>query len=151
MTTAVVATLYVYWTKTPQYALLQTLSGDKHIAPAQSYSQPDQPTQKRLAVPVQREPLTTRMADLQSRLLLYQYGVKILTIQERAKRAMVQAQVNQTRYDMTFDEQPDGHWTLRQFAQREDFVREATARRSDNPFLLLAGFCGAACHKGSLK
>src|SRR5688500_3319832 len=74
--TPVVATVYTYWTQTPQYALLHAFRSHARGEPM-TYLAPETARKRALTAPREREPLTKHLAALQNRVLANGYGVHV--------------------------------------------------------------------------
>jgi hypothetical protein len=135
-----IATLYVYWTRTPQYTLLHVLdayaTADHQAAAAYIESKP--PLKKGLHVARQTENVIHHLAGLQNETLARAYGVTVEASRIEGVTGMLRIKVGETSYQLRFDEQIDGRWKLREFENRQAFSDLASERMTPNPFMILA-------------
>jgi hypothetical protein len=136
-TCLVAATVYTYWTRTPQYALLHALRSQERDEPM-TYHDRARARKRTLTARPEREPLTRHLAALQNRLLAKGYGVHIQHLADEGHTVVMRLNVNDRGYALTFYEQPDGRWRLEDFPARADLVRDVTATRRHHAFLFLA-------------
>jgi hypothetical protein len=134
------ATLYIYWTRTPQYTLLHVLDayakGD-HAAAA-VYIQKEPPLTNRLHVQRRTENVIHHLAGLQNETLARVYRVTVEESRIDGKAAELHVTVSQTAYRLTFHEQKDGRWKLFDFERREAFSAEAVKGMKEHPLLIIA-------------
>src|SRR5687768_10077472 len=104
------ATLGVYWTRTPQYALLRVL--ESHSGPGQkrTIAHIVKPDARKQAPRLQQrtEPVTQYLATLQNKTLGQTYGVRVTDGRIEGKRAVLTVTLSKTVYTIPFNEQPDG-------------------------------------------
>jgi hypothetical protein len=135
-----IATLYVYWTRTPQYTLLHILDAyatADHQATA-AYIETDQPRKKRLHIPRPTEGVIHYFAGLQNATLARAYRVTVEASRIDGKNADLLVRLNQTAYRLIFHEQNDGRWKLIDFEKREQFSTQAVLHMTDHPLLMIA-------------
>jgi hypothetical protein len=135
-----IATLYVYWTRTPQYTLLDVLNAYSHADPegvtATIEKQP--PLKSRLRVNGTRENVVQYLARLQNTTLERVYRITVEESRIDGTVATLRVKVDQTAYQLTFRQQMDGRWKLIDFENREQFATQALQHMKDHPFFLLA-------------
>jgi hypothetical protein len=135
-----IATLYVYWTRTPQYTLLHVLdayaTADHQAAAAYIESKP--PLKKGLHVARQTENVIHHLAGLQNETLARAYGVTVEASRIEGVTGMLRIKVGETSYQLRFDEQIDGRWKLMDFEDRQAFSELASKRIKPNHFMMLA-------------
>ncbi len=135
-----IATLGVYWTRTPQYALLRVLekqSGPGQERPTTHIAKRN--TGKQLQLLHQRtEPVTQYLAYFQNKTLGQMYGLRLIEARIEGKRAVLTVTFRKTAYTIPFDEQPDGHWALDEFQNREKFLREVSERKKPSLVSIIA-------------
>ena len=137
ITCCVVATVYTYWTRTPQYALLHALRPETG-AEAMTHRDPKIVRKRPLAARPSREPLTYHLATLQNRVLEKGYGIHVQHLDNEGRSVILRVDVNATDYALRLYEEPDGRWRLEDFPARADLFQVVTATRSHHPLLLLA-------------
>ena len=137
---AAIATLYVYWTRTPQYTLLHILdayaTADHQAAAA--YIEKERPLKKSLHVARQTENVIYHLAGLQNETLARAYRVTVEASRIEGKTATLRIKVGEMPYQLRFDEQIDGRWTLMDFEDRQAFSELAIKRMKPNHFMILA-------------
>jgi hypothetical protein len=136
---AAIATFYVYWTRTPQYTLLHILDAyatADHQATA-AYIETGQPRKKRLHIPRPTEGVIHYFAGLQNETLLRAYRVTVQASRIEGTTATLSIKVGETPYQLRFDEQINGRWTLMDFEQRQAFSELALKRTKPNYFMTL--------------
>jgi hypothetical protein len=109
-----IATLYVYWTRTPQYTLLHILDAyatADHQATA-AYIETDQPRKKRLHIPRRTEGVIHYFSSLQNATLTYAYRVTVEAAHIEGATATLSIKVGEKPYQLRFEEQIGGRWTL---------------------------------------
>jgi hypothetical protein len=134
-----IATLYVYWTRTPQYTLLHILDAyttADHEAAAVYIE--EAPIKKRLHLTRRAENVTHHLADLQNETLARAYHVTVEESRIDGKNAELLVRLNQTAYRLIFHEQNDGRWRLIDFEKREQFSTQAVLHMTDHPLLMIA-------------
>lgn len=135
-----IATLYVYWTRTPQYTLLHVLNayakGDHEGAAG--YIEQRHPLKKRLHSVRRPENIIQHLARLQNETLERAYHLTVKESRIDARSAELHVTLNQTVYRLTFDEQKNGRWKLIDFEKREDFSKQAVKEMKDHPLLIMA-------------
>lgn len=134
LTCLVVATVYTYWTRTPQYALLHALTSEGALMSLA----PQTPRNQALRIRREREPLTKYLATLQNRVLANAYGIHVQHVDEEGHTAILSLNVNNRRYALTLSEEPDGGWHLEDVPARADLARDVAAARRPHPLLFLA-------------
>ncbi|HKO19735.1 MAG TPA: hypothetical protein VJU82_12700 [Acidobacteriaceae bacterium] len=135
--TPVVATVYTYWTRTPQYELLHTLKSQEQGEPMTYF--PSERTRKRaLTARVAREPLIKHFAALQNRVLSKGYGIEVQALDDEGHTVVLHLAINDRSYALTFSEQPNGRWTLEDSPARADLLRDVAAEAHHHPLLFLA-------------
>lgn len=137
------ATACVYWTRTPQYALLHVLrseGGHGQGGQERTASPIDREGvgKKARRIPQKTEKLTDYLVSLQNKMLQQTYGVRVEEVTIEWKRAVLIVKVNRMIYSIPFHEQPDGSWTLAAFEKRERFLKEASKRKKDSPVSIIA-------------
>jgi hypothetical protein len=135
-----IATVCVYWTRTPQYALLRVLHSDRGHGQDQIASPMDiQDGGKKTPQIQQRtEKLMHYLARLQNDTLEQTYGMRVEEVRIEQKRALLIVRLNKTLYTIPFHEQPDGYWKVAAFENRERLVREASERKKNSPVSIMA-------------
>ena len=101
-----IATLYVYWTRTPQYNLLHILDAyatADHQATA-AYIETDQPGKKRLHIPRGTEGVIHYFAGLQNATLARAYGVTVEAAHIEGATATLSIKVGEKPYQLRFEE-----------------------------------------------
>jgi hypothetical protein len=135
-----IATLYVYWTRTPQYTLLHVLdayaTADYHAAAVYIGNEP--PLKKKLQVQRRAENVIHHLVGLQNETLARAYGVTVEASRIEGKTVTLRIKVGETPYQLRFDEQSDGRWTLRDFEDRQAFSELASKQMNRNHFMILA-------------
>ena len=135
-----IATLYVYWTRTPQYTLLHVLdayaTADHQAAAA--YIDSEQPRKKRVLVPRRTEGVIHHFAGLQNATLARAYRVTVEASHIEGTTATLSIKVGETPYQLRFDEQIDGRWKLMDFEDRQAFSELASKQMNRNHFMILA-------------
>jgi hypothetical protein len=135
-----IATLYVYWTRTPQYTLLHVLdayvTADHQAAAAYIESKP--PLKKGLHVPRRTESVIRHLARLQNETLTRAYRVTVEDSRIEGNTATLRVKVGETPYHLRFEEQIDGRWTLMDFEDRQAFSELASKRMTPNHFMMIA-------------
>jgi hypothetical protein len=135
-----IATLYVYWTRTPQYTLLHVLNayatGNHHAAAA--YIENEPPLKKKLQVQRRAENVVHHLARLQNETLVRAYRVTVEASRIEGTTATLRIKVGEKPYQLRFDEQSGGRWTLMDFEQRQAFSELALKRMNPNHFMILA-------------
>ena len=137
---AIVATLYIYWTRTPQYTLLHVLdayaTADHEAADAYIENKP--PLKKKLQVPRRAENLIHHLAALQNEMLSSTYRITVDASRIEGTTATLRIKVGETPYQLRFDEQTDGRWKLIEFEDRQAFSQLASKRMKPNHVMILA-------------
>jgi hypothetical protein len=101
---ATIATLYVYWTRTPQYTLLHVLDAyakADHDAVAVFFEN-EQPRKKRFHVTQRTEDVTQHLTHLQNETLARVYGVTVEESRIDGKTATLRVKVGETAYRLIF-------------------------------------------------
>jgi hypothetical protein len=135
-----IATLYVYWTRTPQYTLLHVLDAyatADHQA-AGLYIEKEPTLKKGLRVTRRTETVIHHLAGLQNETLARAYRVTVEASRIDGKNADLLVRLNQTAYRLIFHEQNDGRWKLIDFEKREQFSTQAVLHMTDHPLLMIA-------------
>jgi len=135
-----IGTLYIYWTRTPQYALLHVLDAyatANHQA-AGAYIGNEPTLKKRLHVTRRTENLIHHLAVLQNETLARAYRVTVEALHIDGNTATLRIKVGETPYQLRFDEQIDGRWKLTDFEDRQAFLEVAVNRMKPNHFMILA-------------
>lgn len=134
------ATLGVYWTRTPQYALLRVL--EKHSGPGQERTRAHiaKPNTGKQLQPLQQrtEPVTQYLAYFQNKTLGQTYGVRVTDARIEGKRAVLTVTLSTTVYTIPFHEEPDGHWALGEFQNREKLLKEVSERKEQSLVSIIA-------------
>jgi hypothetical protein len=134
------ATFGVYWTRTPQYALLRLL--EKQSGPAQEWSTAHiikRTTGKQPpSLPQRTEPVTQHLAYLQNKTLGQTYGVQLTDARIEGKRAVLTVTLSKIVYTIPFHQQPDGHWDLVEFENQEKLLREVSERKKQSLVSIIA-------------
>lgn len=135
-----IATVCVYWTRTPQYALLHVLrsEGGHGLEQGASPVNREGGGKKARRLPQRTEKLMDYLVRLQNETLEQTYGVRVETISIEQRRAVLIVKLNETIYSIPFYEQPDGCWRLAAFEKRERFLREASEQKKDNRVSIIA-------------
>jgi hypothetical protein len=135
-----IATLYIYWTRTPQYTLLHILdayaTADHQAAAA--YIQQEPPLKKKLHVQRRAEKVIRHLAALQNETLARAYRVTVEASRIEGKTATLRIKVGEMPYQLRFEEQIDGRWTLMDFENRQAFSELAIKRMKPNHFMIIA-------------
>lgn len=137
---AIIATLYVYWTRTPQYALLHVLDAyakTDHEGMA-LYIEKEQPLKNSLHVQRQTENVIQHLAHLQNETLERVYRVTVEESGIDGKLATLRVKVDETAYRLTFIQQMDGRWKLVDCQNRQAFSEQAIKSMKDHPLLIIA-------------
>jgi hypothetical protein len=135
-----IATVCVYWTRTPQYALLRILHSDSGHR------------QERIASPIDREGTENKgrriqqrtekllhyLAHLQNETLEQTYGVRVEEVRLEQQRTVLIVRLNKTVYRIPFHEQPNGYWTIVPFENRERLLSEASERKKNSRVSIMA-------------
>jgi hypothetical protein len=133
-------TVYIYWTRTPQYTLLHVLNAyataDHHAAAA--YIEPGPPRKKRLHVQGRPEPMIHHLTHLQNDTLARAYQVTVEDSRIEGNTATLRVKLGQTAYHLTFEERKDGRWTLMEFPDRQVFSQRAIQGMRPHPFMIIA-------------
>ena len=136
-----IGTLYVYWTRTPQYTLLHVL--DAYATPdhdaAAGYLEKKPPLKKRLQVQRRAENLIDHLAALQNEMLSSTYRVTVDASRIDGTTATLRIKVDKTPYQLRFDEQIDGRWKLIDFEDQQTFSELASKRMKPHHLMILAG------------
>ena len=135
-----IATLYIYWTRTPQYTLLHVLDtyATANHAAAAAYIENEPPLKKGLHVARRTENVIHHLAGLQNETLARAYRVTVEASRIEGKIATLRIKVGETPYQLRFEEQVDGHWKLMDFEDRQAFSALAGKRMQPNHFMILA-------------
>jgi hypothetical protein len=108
------ATLYVYWTRTPQYTLLQVLNAyakTDHAAAA-VHIEKEPPLKKKLRVKRRTENLIQHLTGLQNDTIARVYHVTVEASRIEGNTAALRVKLGETAYQLSFEEQRDGRWKL---------------------------------------
>jgi hypothetical protein len=135
-----IATLYVYWTRTPQYTLLQVLDAyatRDHDAAAE-YLNKEPPRKQRLHIQRRTENVIRHLAALQNETLAHAYRVAVEASRVDGKNAELLVRLNGIAYRLTFHEQNDGRWKLMEFDERDVFSAHTMQHRRQDALFLLA-------------
>jgi hypothetical protein len=135
-----IATVCVYWTRTPQYALLRVLHSDSAHRKEQIAFPIDREgaDNKGRRIQQRTEKLMHYLARLQNETLEQTYGVSVEKVRIEQKRAVLIVRLNKTIYTIPFYEEPDGYWKLAAFENRERLLREASERKKTSPVSIMA-------------
>jgi hypothetical protein len=135
-----IATVCVYWTRTPQYALLRVLHSDSaHRQEPIAFSIDRAGAENKGRRMQQRtEKLMHYLAHLQNETLEQTYGVRVEEVRIEQKSAVLIVRLNKTIYTIPFHEQPDGYWEVAGFENRERLLREASERKKNSPVSIMA-------------
>jgi hypothetical protein len=133
-------TIYVYWTRTPQYTLLHILDAyaTADYQAAAVYIQKELPLKKTLQVQRRAENLILHLAGIQNATLARAYRVTVEASHIEGTTATLSITVGETPFQLRFDEQINGRWQLRDFEDRQAFSELATKRMTPNHFMILA-------------
>jgi hypothetical protein len=136
-----IATLYIYWTRTPQYTLLHVLDAYATVdhQAAAAYIDSEQPRKKRVLVPRRTEGVIHHFAGLQNATLARAYRVTVEASHIEGTTATLSIKVGEKPYQLRFHEQIDGRWKLMDFKDRQAFSELASKRMKRNHFLIFAG------------
>lgn len=120
------ATLYVYWTRTPQYTLLQVLHAyaQADLQRVALHIEEEQPLKKRLRVQPRTENVMQQFARIQNEALEVAYRVTVEEAHIGGTRADLHVRLNEMPYQLTFDVQQDGRWKLIDFKDRQTFSEQ---------------------------
>jgi hypothetical protein len=135
-----IATLYVYWTRTPQYILLRVMNAyatADHQATA-AYIANEPTLKKGLHVTRRTETVIHHLAGLQNETLARAYRVTVEASRIEGITATLSIKVGEIPYQLRFDEQVNGRWTLRDFEDRQAFSELAINAMTPNHFMILA-------------
>ena len=139
-TLLVTATLCVYWTRTPQYALLRVL--DSHSDPRQERIMANTVKQhagKQNPWREQRTQLVMQyLAYLQDKTLEHTYGLRIADARREGTKAVLTVTLSKTVYTIPFYEEPNGRWGLGEFEMEEKLLREVSERKTRSLVSLVA-------------
>lgn len=134
------ATLGVYWTRTPQYAFFRLL--ENHSGPGQERTMAHsvKPNAGKQPQPIQQrtEPVMQYLAYFQNKTLEQTYGIEVTDARIKGKRAVLTVMLSKTVYTIPFHEQPDGHWALGEFQNREKLLREVSERKKQSLVSIIA-------------
>ena len=134
------ATLGVYWTRTPQYALLRVL--ESHSAPGQERTTAHivKPNTGKQPHPIRQrtEPVTQYLAYLQNKTLKQTYGVGVTDVRLVGRTAVLTITLSKTVYTIRFHEQSHGRWTLLESEDQEKLLREVPARNKQSLVSIIA-------------
>jgi hypothetical protein len=135
-----IATLYVYWTRTPQYALLQVLDAYARAnhETATVYFGKHPPLKKKLQAQRRAENLIHHLAAVQNKTLARAYRVTVEASHIEGTTATLSIKVGETPYQLRFDEQIDGRWKLMDFEDRQAFSELASKQMKPNHFMIRA-------------
>jgi len=135
-----IGTLYMYWTRTPQYTLLHVLDvyATANHETAIVYLEKYAPLKKKLQVQRRAENLIHHLAALQNKTLARVYHVTVEASRIDGTTATLSITVGETPYQLTFDEQINGRWKLRDFEDRQAFSALASKGMTPNHFMILA-------------
>jgi hypothetical protein len=135
-----IATLYIYWTRTPQYTLLHVLDAyatARHEAAA-AYIETEQPHKKRLQVSRRTENMIQHLTQLQNDTLAQAYHVTVQDSCIEGNTATLRVKVGETSYQLTFEQRKDGRWTLMDFEERQLFSQQAIKGMKPYPFMIIS-------------
>lgn len=134
-----IATLYVYWTRTPQYALLRVLDAYANAdqGAETAYVQNEKPKDT-LYVTHRHEKVIHHLARLQNETLARAYRLTVEEVRIEGKTATLRIKVGETPYQLRFEEQFDGHWRIMEFEDRQAFLERAIKGMEPNHFMLIA-------------
>ncbi len=136
----VMATLAVYWTRTPQYTLLHVLNAyaEADHEAADRYLAKESPVKPSLHVPRPTENVIRHLVRLQNETLARAYRVTVEASCIDGKTAELHVRLNEMPYRLRFHEQQDGRWKLVDFKTREAFSEQAVKGMKAHPFTILA-------------
>ena len=134
------ATLGVYWTRTPQYAFLRVLANHSGPGQERTIAHSVKPDAGKQPQPIQQrtEPVTQYLAYLQNKTLEQTYGIEVTDARMKGKRAVLTVMLSKTVYTIRFHEQPDGHWALAEFENQEKLLREVSERKNQSLVSIIA-------------
>lgn len=137
---AAIATLYVYWTRTPQYTLLQVLNAyataDYQAAAAYIENKPT--LKKKLHAQRRTETMIQHLVGLQNATLARAYRVTVEASRIDGTTATLSIKVGENPYQLRFAEQTDGRWKLMDFEGQQTFSELASNQMKPNHFMVLA-------------
>jgi hypothetical protein len=135
-----ITTLYVYWTRTPQYTLLHVLHAYATAGHgvAVAYIENEPPLKKRLHVTPRTENVIHYLAGLQNETLQRAYRVTVEACRIEGKRATLRVKVGETLYQLSFEERMDGRWNLMDSEDRQAFSELAIKQMKPNNFMIIA-------------
>jgi hypothetical protein len=134
------ATLYIYWTRTPQYTLLHVLNAHATAGyeATAAYIETEPRHKKRLHVPRRPEKMIQHLTQLQNDTLAQAYHVTVEDSRIEGNTATLQVKVGETAYHLTFEERKDGRWTLMEFAGRQAFSQRAIKGMKPHPLMIIS-------------
>src|SRR5690348_3151357 len=103
VTVPVGATVYTYWTRTPQYALLHALRAEapeEQAAPRERESV----STRSFTLRHRRESLIAHLAAVQNRVLATGYGVQVQRLEDEGRTVVLHLDVHHRGYTLTFTE-----------------------------------------------
>lgn len=135
-----IATLYVYWTRTPQYTLLHVLDAYATAGHgvAVAYSENEPPLKKSLHVTPRTENVIHYLAGLQNETLQRAYRVTVEASRMDGKRTTLRVKVGETLYQLTFEERMVGRWNLMDCEDRQAFAELAIKQMKPSHFMMIA-------------
>ena len=134
-----IATAYVYWTRTPQYALLHVLDAyEKADHGALAAYIEDAKPRNTLYVPHRDEKVLHHLARLQNEALARAYRLTVEESRVKGKIATLRVKVGETPYQLRFEEQIDGHWRIMDFEDRQAFLERTIKGMKPNHFMIIA-------------
>jgi hypothetical protein len=136
-----IGTLYIYWTRTPQYVLLHVLEAHAKAdgKEVSRYIETEKPLNNKLIVKGRTEDVIQHLAAFQNKTLARTYGVTVEESRMDGKTAKLRVKVGETTYQLRFDEEIDGRWKLIDFEARQVFSEQAIKRMKPNHFIIFAG------------
>ncbi len=135
-----IGTLYVYWTRTPQYTLLHVFNAyaEADHEAADRYLVKESPVKPSLHGPRPTENVIRHLVRLQNETLARAYRVTVEDSRLDGKTAELHVRLNDMPYRLRFHEQQDGRWKLVDFETREAFSEQAVMGMKAHPFTILA-------------
>ena len=137
---ALTATLYVYWTRTPQYTLLHALHvhGDGDRERLATLLEPEQPKSIMSVAASPAERATRYVALAGNHVLKKTYHINVTNMCIEGRRAVLRVEIAGTEYDLTFVEQRHGEWKLLPFDGWTRMAKQAVEQRNDQALWITA-------------
>jgi hypothetical protein len=137
---AVIATLCVYWTRTPQYALLHVLEnhGDPTQERTTAHTVKQDMGRQNPWLEHRTQPVMRYLAHLQNKMLEYIYGARMADARIEGSKAVLTVTLSKTVYSIPFYEEPNGRWRLVKFENQARLLREMSERKTHSLVSLVA-------------